>query len=42
MRCVRPVDLRLRSKVLTWQELAAVLPRRLQMFLEEKYGIAAI
>ena len=42
MRCVRSVDLRLRSKVLTWQELAAVLPRRLQEFLEEKYGIRAI
>ena len=41
MRSVRPVDLRLRCKVLTWQELAGVLPRRLQCFLEEKYGIAA-
>jgi hypothetical protein len=40
MRCVRPVDLRLRCKVLTWQELAAVLPKRLPTFLEEKYGIA--
>lgn len=42
MRCVRPVDLRLRCKVLTWQELAAALPERLCSFLEEKYGIAAI
>jgi hypothetical protein len=41
MRCVRTVDLRLRCKVLTWQELAAVLPGTLQKFLEEKYGIAA-
>ena len=41
MRAVRPVDLRLRCKVLTWQELAAVVPQRLQAFLEEKYGIAA-
>jgi hypothetical protein len=41
MRCVRPVDLRLRCKVLTWQELAAVLPLRLEEFLEEKYGIGA-
>lgn len=39
MSCVQPVDLRLRCKALTWQELAAVLPRRLQRFLEEKYGI---
>ena len=39
MRCVRPVELRLRCKVLTWQELAAVLPKRFRHFLEEKYGI---
>ena len=39
MRCVRPVELRLRCKVLTWQELARVLPKRLRRFLEEKYGI---
>ena len=41
MRCVRLHDLRLRCKVLTWQELAAVLPERLQEFLYEKYGIAS-
>jgi hypothetical protein len=41
MSCVRSVDLRLRCKVLTWQELAGVLPRKLQGFLEEKYGIFA-
>ena len=39
MSCVRPVDLRLRCKVLTWQELAAATPRKVQAFLEEKYGI---
>jgi hypothetical protein len=39
MKCVRPVDLRLRCKVLTWQELASVLPRNLQKFLGEKYDI---
>ncbi|MGZ4818605.1 MAG: PGN_0703 family putative restriction endonuclease [Terriglobales bacterium] len=39
MRCVRPVDLRVRCKILTWQELAAVLPSALQEFLDEKYGI---
>jgi hypothetical protein len=39
MRCVRPVELRVRCKALTWQELAAVLSRRLQLFLDEKYGI---
>jgi hypothetical protein len=41
MRCVRPVDMRLRCKMLTWQELATVLPRSLQNFLGEKYGIGS-
>jgi hypothetical protein len=41
LRCVRPMELRLRCKVLTWQELGAVLPSRLQAFLQEKYGISA-
>jgi hypothetical protein len=41
MSCVQSVDLRLRCKMLTWQELAAVVPRKLQAFLEEKYGICA-
>ncbi len=39
MRCVRPVDLRTRCKVLTWQELSAELPASLQDFLARKYGI---
>ena len=39
MKCVRPVDLRTRCKVLTWQELAKALPRGLREFLAEKYGI---
>jgi hypothetical protein len=42
MRCVRPLDLKLRCKALTWQELAAAVPRKLQVFLEEKYGIGPI
>ena len=33
------LDLRLRCKIVTWQELAAHLPRKLQIFLAEKYGI---
>ena len=41
MSCIRMVDLRLRCKVLTWQELAEVLPGKVQRFLQEKYGIAA-
>jgi hypothetical protein len=39
MKCVRPVDLRIRCKVLTWQELTKALPRTLRAFLSEKYGI---
>jgi len=41
MRCVRIAGLRLRCKMITWQELTAVLPRKLRLFLAEKYGIAA-
>lgn len=41
LRCVRPVDLRVRCKVLTWQELCTVLPEPLGAFLEAKYGIVA-
>lgn len=39
MRAVRPVDLRLSCKTLTWQELASDLPPKLRRFLAEKYGI---
>ena len=39
MCSVQIVDLRLRCKMITWQELAEVLPRKLQQFLEEKYGM---
>jgi hypothetical protein len=39
MKYVRPVDLRIRCKVLMWQELASSLPRTLRGFLGEKYGI---
>lgn len=41
MRCVRITDLRLRCKMITWQELSEVLTRKLRLFLEEKYGICA-
>jgi len=41
MRAVKIVDLRLRCKVLTWQELAEVVPERLRDFLGEKYGIGS-
>jgi hypothetical protein len=39
LRAVRPAELRCRLKLLTWQELAAAVPRDLQDFLAEKYGI---
>lgn len=39
MRCVRDAEMRTRCKVLTWQELSAVLPDALQKFLKVKYGI---
>jgi hypothetical protein len=39
LRCVRPVDLRVRCKMLTWQELGLFLPEALQEFLDVKYGI---
>ncbi len=41
MRAVRDAALRVRLKVLTWQELAAVLPEDLRRFLDAKYGIVA-
>jgi hypothetical protein len=41
MRMVRSCVLRCRLQLLTWQELAAVLPKSLQKFLNLKYGIVA-
>jgi hypothetical protein len=41
MAAVRSADLRVRLAVLTWQELAALLPPKLQEFLDCKYGIVA-
>jgi hypothetical protein len=39
MAAVKSAALRVRLKVLTWQELAALLPVELQEFLDVKYGI---
>jgi hypothetical protein len=39
MRAVRLVEVRLRCKVLTWQELSEALPLALRKFLDIKYGI---
>jgi len=41
MAAVKCAALRVRMKVLTWQELAALLPIALQEFLDVKYGIVA-
>jgi hypothetical protein len=41
MVAVKSAELRVRLKVLTWQELAALLPDALQDFLDRKYGIVA-
>jgi hypothetical protein len=39
MAAVKPAELRVRLKVMTWQELAGLLPEGLQEFLDLKYGI---
>jgi hypothetical protein len=41
MSAVRTAEMRSRCKVLTWQELARILPDGLRKFLDVKYGIAA-
>jgi hypothetical protein len=41
MAAVKSAEMRVRLKVLTWQELAAMLPDELQEFLNRKYGIVA-
>ena len=41
MAAVKSADMRVRLKVLTWQELASHLPDELQEFLDLKYGIVA-
>ena len=41
MAAVKHAEVRVRLKVLTWQELATHLPGELQRFLDLKYGIVA-
>ncbi len=41
MLAVRNAEMRVRMKVLTWQELSGSLPDELQQFLDHKYGIVA-
>ena len=40
IRAVRSYQLQARLRLLTWQELAVVLPPALREFLNQKYGIA--
>jgi hypothetical protein len=39
MAAVKSAEMRVRLKVITWQELAGLLPEELQQFLDLKYGI---
>jgi hypothetical protein len=39
MAAVKTAEMRVRCKVMTWQELAALAPEELQQFLDLKYGI---
>jgi hypothetical protein len=39
MAAVKPAEMRVRCKVMTWQELAGMAPEGLQHFLDGKYGI---
>jgi hypothetical protein len=39
MSAVVSAELRCRLSVVTWQEIAAALPRKVRTFLGEKYGI---
>jgi hypothetical protein len=41
MAAVKSAEMRARCKVMTWQELAALLTEELQQFLDVKYGIVA-
>jgi len=40
VRCVRPVELRTRLRISTWQEITQIAPTMLRKFLATKYGLA--
>jgi hypothetical protein len=42
MAAVKTAEMRVRCKVLTWQELAGMVPDDLQEFLDAKYGIVRV
>jgi restriction endonuclease-like protein len=39
---IMSAELRCRLSVVTWQEIAAAMPRKVKTFLAEKYGISAV
>jgi hypothetical protein len=39
MKCVKPIELRTKLGISTWQELARLAPPKVRAFLEAKYGI---
>jgi hypothetical protein len=41
LRAVRPYELRCRLQLLTWQELAGVVPGEVRGFLLDKFGIVS-
>ena len=41
MKCVKPVALRTKLRISTWQEVAGAAPSKLRAFLAAKYGISS-
>jgi hypothetical protein len=41
LRCVKPVDLRTKLRISTWQEITKIAPTTLRNFLAAKYGLAS-
>jgi hypothetical protein len=39
VQAIRSYSFRSRLRIITWQEISATLPKTVQRFLEEKYGI---
>ena len=39
MKCVKPVELRTRLRISTWQEVARAAPAKVRAFLAAKYGV---
>ncbi len=39
MKCLKPVELRTKLRISTWQEVARAVPSSVRTFLAAKYGI---